>query len=144
MSAWIYEGKELIDIPEGVIGFVYCITNFITGRKYIGKKNMFFSRLKKVKNKAHKKRIKYESDWKDYWSSSASLKEDIEGLGSKNFSREILWLCTNKAQLNYLELREQIDRRVLESPDYYNEQIYCRIRKCRYLLGNDNAPSSEK
>jgi hypothetical protein len=142
MLPWLYRGKEITEIPEGVIGFVYLITNLKDRRQYIGKKNMFFSRLKKVKNKAHKKRIKYESDWKDYWSSSDALKRDVESLGAHNFEREIIWLCTNKAQLNYLELREQIDRRVLETNDYYNEQIYCRVRKCRYLLGNDNAPSS--
>ena len=130
---WIYQGKEFSEIPEGVVGFVYCITNLSDGRCYIGKKSAYFQRLKKVKNKRNK-RLKLESNWKSYWSSSEAVKRDVFLLGEWNFKREIIHLCTNKAQLNYLELREQIDRRVLESDQYYNEQIYCRIRKCRYLI----------
>lgn len=129
---WIYQHKEFSEFPEDAIGFVYCITNLTNGRRYIGKKNFFFLRRKKVANKRHRK-IKFESDWREYWSSSETLKKDIMSLGEINFRREIIWLCQNKAQMNYLELREQLDRRVLETDDYYNEQIYCRIRKCKYL-----------
>lgn len=139
LSPWIYQFKEFSDIPEGVVGFVYCITNMENGRRYIGKKIAQFSRLKKVKNKRNK-RIKFESDWRDYWSSSEAVKRDVKNFGAQNFRREVIHLCTSKAELNYLELREQMDRRVLESDDYYNEQIYCRVRKCRYL----NASSSQK
>lgn len=130
---WIYKAKEFLEIPEGVVGFVYCITNMVNGKKYIGKKNAFFSRLKKAKNKRNK-RIKLESNWKDYWSSSEAVKKDVENYGEHNFRREVIYLCYNKMQLNYMELKEQMDRRVLEDENYYNEFIYVRVRKCRYLL----------
>lgn len=91
-----------------------------------------FSRLKKTTNK-RKIKIKYESDWRDYWSSSKEVKKDVDSLGPQNFKREIIYFCTSKAQLNYLELREQMDRRVLESDDYYNEYVHVRIRKSKCL-----------
>ena len=35
---WFYQDKEVMDIPEDSIGFVYLITNLTNNRKYIGKK----------------------------------------------------------------------------------------------------------
>ena len=130
---WIYKGKELIEIPLGFIGFVYIITNLVNDKKYIGKKNFYFVKYKQVKKK--KKRTKIESDWKDYYSSSPFLKKDVEEFGKDKFKREILHLCSNKAQMNYLELKEQIFREVLERDDYYNDWIFVRIRKCSALKG---------
>ena len=63
---WLYDNKELEVIPEDAYGYVYLITNTATGRKYIGKKLFWFRKTKVVKGK--KKRIKVESDWRDYWS----------------------------------------------------------------------------
>lgn len=128
---WYYQNELLETIPESTIGFVYCITNLTNNKKYIGKKNFYFSKTKKIKTK--KKRIKVESDWKEYWSSSNSVKEDVEKLGKENFKREIIHLCTSKSQMSYLELREQIDRRVMETDDYYNEYIMARIHKTKQL-----------
>lgn len=35
---WIYEGQPLTEEIIGKrFGFVYCITNLLTGKKYIGK-----------------------------------------------------------------------------------------------------------
>jgi len=129
---WHYRGKEFLEIPEGIVGFVYCITNMVNGKRYIGKKNAFSSRLKKTKNKRNK-RIKLNSNWKDYWSSSSAVHKDVESYGEENFRREVIHLCYNKMQLNYMELKEQMDRRVLEDEHYYNEFIYVRVRKCRNL-----------
>ena len=131
---WLFEGTEVENLPESCVGFIYIITNTITGRKYIGKKLAKFSkttqRTIKLKNGTKKKkkiRSKVDSDWRDYWSSSDELKKDIETLGSDNFSREILYYCNSKAECNYIEAREQFSRRVLESDDYYNGIIDCRI-----------------
>ena len=52
---WFYKDEEFNNIPEGAFGFVYLITNRNNERKYIGKKNFFFSRLKKIKGKIRKK-----------------------------------------------------------------------------------------
>jgi hypothetical protein len=124
---WIYKDSIFEEVPENYYGFVYLITNKMTGRKYIGKKLFWFSKIKKIKGK--RKRIKAESDWKSYWSSSDEVKKDLEIYGEDNFIREILYLCVNKGSCNYLEAREQMDRRVLESEDYYNGQIQCRVHK---------------
>jgi hypothetical protein len=124
---WIYNNKPLEEIPENAYGYVYLITNTITGRKYIGKKLFWFRKTKILKGK--KKRLKVESDWKDYWSSSDELKADIEKLGINNFSREILHICPNKGLCNYLEAKEQMVRCVLETDQYYNSQVQCRVHR---------------
>ena len=76
---WLHEGKQLEIVPEDAYGFVYLITNNVTGRKYIGKKLFWFKKIKTVKGK--RKRIKVESDWRDYWSSSDDVKKDVKELG---------------------------------------------------------------
>lgn len=124
---WIYNSSPLEIIPEDAYGYVYLITNTITNRRYIGKKLFWFRKTKVIKGK--KKRIKVESDWREYWSSSEEVKSDVEKYGSDKFTREILYICPNKGSCNYLEAREQMDRRVLESDDYYNGQIQCRVHR---------------
>jgi hypothetical protein len=124
---WIYNNKPLEEIPENAYGYVYLITNITTGRKYIGKKLFWFRKTKVLKGK--KKRLKVESDWKDYWSSSDELKADIAKLGINNFSREILHICPNKGLCNYLEAKEQMVRCVLETNQYYNSQVQCRVHR---------------
>jgi hypothetical protein len=121
-------------LPEECVGFVYCITNNQSGRKYIGKKLAKFSKTtyKTVKQKngikkRKKIRSKIDSDWREYWSSSDELKKDIVSLGQDNFTREILFYCKSKSECTYIEARTQFERKVLESDDYYNGQISCRI-----------------
>ena len=133
---WLYEQQQISELPEDCVGFVYLITNNVTGRKYIGKKLAKFSktsyRVVKLKNGNKKrKRIKskIDSDWQTYWSSSDELNKDIELLGEDNFTREILFYCRSKAECTYVEAREQFSRKVLESDDYYNGQINCRIHQ---------------
>jgi hypothetical protein len=40
-----------------------------------------------------------------------------------------LYLCKTRSDCAYLELREQIDNRVLESDSYYNDWVAVKIRK---------------
>jgi hypothetical protein len=123
---WLYEGQEYPGPNEKLVGFVYMITCLETGRRYIGKKLFWSMRRKQVKGKV--KRVKTESDWKKYWSSSEELRGDVVRLGEEKFKREIIHLCFGKGELSYLEVREQIDNRVLEHPDqWYNNLIYCKI-----------------
>ena len=131
---WTYKGTEVVALPEDCIGFVYIIVNVLTGKKYIGKKLAKFSkttyRVVKLKNgnkKRKKIRSKIDSDWQTYFGSNDQLNKDIAELGSDNFTREILFYCTSKAACSYIEAREQFNHRVLESDDYYNGQIVCRI-----------------
>jgi hypothetical protein len=131
---WLYESKQIDQLPEDCVGFVYLITNTITGRKYIGKKLAKFSKttykvvkLKNGNKKKKKIRSKIDSDWQLYYGSSPELTRDIEKLGVENFSREILYYCQSKAECSYVEAREQFARRVLESDDYYNGHIQVRV-----------------
>lgn len=125
---WIYKGEPVQEIDNKYVCFVYCITNLLTGRQYIGLKTTVSPKTRTVKGK--KIKTKVESNWREYWSSSAELQADIEKLGKDNFRREILYFCTMKAHANYLEMREQIDQRVLENPDrYYNSIINARVNR---------------
>jgi hypothetical protein len=131
---WLFEGKEVENLPEHCVGFVYIITNQLSGRKYIGKKLAKFSKttVKTVKfkngNKRKRKiRSKIDSDWREYYGSSPELLKDIEQLGAVNFTRQILYYCNSKAECSYIEAREQFARHVLESDEYYNGIINCRI-----------------
>ena len=131
---WLYQNTPVETLPETCVGFVYLITNNLTGRKYIGKKLAKFSKTtyKVVKQKngiKKKKRIrsKIDSDWQQYYGSSADLSADIEKLGTDNFTREILYYCASKSECSYIEAREQFSRRVLESQDYYNGHIQVRV-----------------
>jgi hypothetical protein len=132
--SWLFEGKNIEVLPEDCVGFVYLITNKLTGRKYIGKKLAKFSRTTyktvKLKNgNKKKKRIrgKIESDWQTYYGSNEQLNKDVTQLGSENFTREILHYCGSKAECSYIEAREQFSRRVLESDDWYNGHIQVRV-----------------
>jgi hypothetical protein len=128
MESWIYQGKEFTSEDIGkYFGFVYMITNLETGVKYIGKKN-FYSLRKDTKksNGKRKKRIRKESDWKNYYSSSDTLKFLVNTKGKEIFKREILLLCYTLGELNYSETKYLFKYDVLESDDYYNDNIIGR------------------
>ena len=143
---WYYQDTIIEELPDDCVGFVYLITNNISGRKYIGKKLAKFAKTTyktvKLKNGSKKKkkiRGKIDSDWRDYYGSSDQLTADVLQLGSENFTREILYYCQSKAECSYIEAREQFRRRVLESDDYYNGHIQVRvhgshIKKSQLLL----------
>jgi hypothetical protein len=132
--SWTHQGQLVTEIPEEYIGFVYLITNTISGKMYIGKKLSKFAKttykVVKLKNGTKKRKKikgKIESDWQDYYGSNDTLKADVIKLGPENFQREILYYCKTKAECSYIEAREQFSRRVLESDDYYNGQISVRV-----------------
>ena len=100
-------------------GFVYRITNIKTNRIYIGKKQLFFKRAKKI----------IPSDWLTYKSSCKVLVEEIS-LNAQDFIFEIIAIAYSKNELNYLELKHQILEGVLER-DSYNGWIKVTCRKLK-------------
>ena len=132
MKPWTYQGKPFeLPVPfdpKQLHGFVYCITNLVTGKKYIGKKGFVFSKSKQIKGK--KKKFKAESDWSTYCGSSEILLNEIAEHGIEDFDREILHLCKSKAECSYWETYEIFRSQALLKPNLYiNEWVSCKIRR---------------
>lgn len=125
---WIYKEQDFTEDMIGEdYGFVYVITNQVTGKKYIGKKFFYSLKTKQVKGK--KKKMKLPSDWQTYYGSNEELKKDVIIHGKESFRREIVHLCKSKGVCGYLEAKEQFINGALESEDYYNSWIMVRVRK---------------
>lgn len=125
---WIYQDKDFTEEQIGEnYGFVYCITNKVSGKKYIGKKFFYSSKTKQVKGK--KKKFKVASDWQTYYGSNEELKKDVIMHGKEMFERSIMHLCKSKGECGYLEAKEQFLNCVLENDEYYNTWIMVRVRK---------------
>jgi hypothetical protein len=138
--SWYYQNTLVEELPEECVGFVYLITNKVSGKKYIGKKLAKFAKttykVVKLKNGTKKKkkiRSKIDSDWQTYYGSNIELNKDVELLGTENFTREILFYCTSKSECSYIEAREQFNHKVLESTDYYNGHIQVRVHGSHIL-----------
>lgn len=125
---WLLDNEEFVAPQEEHYGFVYLITNTITGKQYVGKKLFWHKKTRYVKGK--RKRYLAESDWKGYYGSSKALTEDLQRQGEHTFKREIIRLCKNKGECSYYEAKEQFDREVLYNPElYYNDWIICRVSR---------------
>ena len=128
---WTYLGKtfESEDISDNY-GFIYRITNTTNDFDYIGRK--YFTTIKKrppLKGKKNKRRETVETDWKDYWGSSARLVEDMARLGKDKFTREIIHLCKSRGETNYMEAYYQFKEGVLLKENNYNGIIQIKLGK---------------
>lgn len=133
-SPWLYNNKIVEELPEGCEAFVYLITNNQNNMKYVGKKLAKFKTSKPpLKGKKRKRKGTKESDWREYWGSSDNLKADVAELGEENFTREILYFCASRGIASYLEAKEQFDRRVLLTDEYYNGIINVRVGGSKIL-----------
>ena len=131
---WLYKQHEMDELPEDCEAFVYLITNLTNNKKYIGKKLAKFKTTKPpLKGKKNKRRGYKESDWRTYWGSNDYLKEDVIELGEDKFTREILYFCASRGIASYLEAKEQFDREVLLTDDYYNGIINVRVGGSKIL-----------
>jgi len=109
-------------------GFIYRITNMVSGKVYFGKKQIkSVKKLKPLKGRKNKRHFDIETDWKTYTSSSNDVNKDIETLGKDKFAFEILKFCDSKFELAYYEAKIQFDHDVLLKEGYYNGIINCRI-----------------
>jgi hypothetical protein len=128
---WLRDDVEFTsDMIGDYVGFVYIITDLTNNKKYVGKK-LFESKrtLPPLKGKTRKRKVTKESDWMSYYGSSEELMLLVEANGADSFKREILHLCHSRGEMSYLEAKEQFDREVLLSADYYNGIINCKIHK---------------
>ena len=129
LQPWIYRDAPITEEQAaGYVGFVYLITNTIDGRRYIGKKLFTKAKtLQPLKGKTRKRRSRVQSDWEKYFGSSDELKADVKEHGPENFTREILRLCSSKAETSYWETYEIFSRHALLDPTYYNKWVSSRI-----------------
>lgn len=139
-NPWIYNGKPFTSADIGeYFGFVYLITNKLNKRKYIGRKYLWQFRTPKGK----KRKVKSESDWKNYYGSCPELKEDIIKFGRENFSRTILSLHKTKGKTNFGETSQLFKNDVLTEsldtgePAFYNSNILGRFYRKDYYDSND-------
>lgn len=125
---WLYQGVEQTEAPTDYQGFVYLIEDLHNDRLYIGKKNYWTTqKLPPLKGKTRRRHRRVETDWHEYWGSSAKLNEQIALHGPVNFRRTILKQCITKTDMAYWETKTQFDLNVLLDSRYYNEMINCRI-----------------
>ena len=128
-NPWLYDGKvfESEDIKD-YFGFCYILTDLENGMKYIGRKYFYSIR----KKKGIRKKVRSESDWKSYYSSSKKIQQMVQESGPNRFKREILSLYKKKGQVNYNETKLLFQHNVLEAVNddgerlYYNENIMNR------------------
>jgi hypothetical protein len=133
MGSWYYKEQEFTteiaqaEIDCGAVGFVYCITDTLNGKKYIGKKTLVSKRrLAPLKGKTKKRTKIVHSDWQKYYGSSEIVKA-LVAERPNDFQREVLTICHSKGALNYEEARLQFQLEVLLSDDYYNNFIGAKI-----------------
>ena len=135
-NPWIFDGTPFLseDI-NGMHGFVYCITNTLNGKRYIGRK--YFYQLRKPRGGG--RRVKSESDWKKYYGSSSELTEDRKQFGNLVFKRDILSLHKTKGLVNFEETRQLFINNVLTeamsdgTPAFYNSNILGRYMRKDYF-----------
>tara|TARA_B110000285_G_C15099074_1_gene603884 strand:- start:1139 stop:1585 length:447 start_codon:yes stop_codon:yes gene_type:complete len=136
---WTYNQKpveNISDFPNLTYGFVYKITHKETGKSYIGKKILQFTRKVKLGKKELKlleggkgrrqvfKVVVKESDWASYWGSNKYLKDLYQTEPKENFERDILIAASSKKQLTYYEVKYQMIYQVLEKPEeFFNDNI---------------------
>ena len=142
-NPWIFDGHPFLseDINDS-FGFVYCITNLLDGRKYIGRK--YFWQLRKPRGKT--RRVRSESNWKKYYGSSDELNEERRRVGNNAFfKREILSLQATKGRVNFEETRQLFLNNVLTetlddgTPAYYNSNILGRYYRKDYGSDSDQS-----
>jgi hypothetical protein len=115
MSSQAHHWIGLTPDPDMYYGFLYIITNNITGKKYIGRK--FYHTYRK------RKKLK-ESNWRKYTGSCKPLNEDIKTLGKENFTFEIFKQYLTRGNVVYYECNYQHKFDVLTARDEEGERLW--------------------
>ena len=119
-------------------GFVYVIVEKKTGKKYIGKKFFWSSKILPI-TKTRKRRVKtlVESDWMQYYGSSKEVQALVEENGPDAYQRIILHLCKSKGECSYYEAKYQFEYDVLLKPkEYYNAFVGAKIHRNHVIPKN--------
>ena len=130
---WYYKNdkvESIEDMPEGVFGFVYQIVHMVSGKKYIGKKQLMSNRtLPPLKGQKKKRKVTKESNWQDYYGSQKEMKQLVkESQDLTEFDRRILMYCFTKKELTYYETKELFCQEVIERDnDFINDNIQGRF-----------------
>ena len=152
---WIYKGKvvtEIDDMPDDTYGFIYKVIHLPSGKKYIGKKVLYFERNKRLGKRALqvlreerakkgikgrvplKQKVITESDWKDYHGSHLEIKRLLDKDGPMSFQRQILSYVKSKKELTYYECKELFINEVLErDTEYINDNILGKFYRKDFL-----------
>lgn len=152
---WKYKGRfitSIEDMPEGTYGFIYETVHKPTGKKYLGKKVLYFERNKRLGKKALealreerkakgiggrvpiKQKVITESDWKTYYGSHKEILQLVKEEPSIAFEREILCYVPSKKLLTYYECKYLFINEVLENRDnYINDNILGKFYRKDFL-----------
>ena len=152
---WLYKGEEVNSIdqmPENTFGFIYEVVHKPSGRKYLGKKVLYFERNKRLSQKAInqlreerkakgiggrvplKQKIVSESDWMKYYGSHAEIKQLIKEGKQDEFDREILQYVPSKKLLTYYECKYLFINEVLENENYINDNVLAKFYRKDFQL----------
>lgn len=146
-------------------GFVYLVTNVLSGKKYVGKKSLWSTLTKKVNrvdgNGKKNTKVTKESDWRTYTTSSKEVNAELAA--GVAFTFQILSLHKNKGALAYAEIECMVLRDVLRAKfdnglrEYYNgcignmkfaltDEISASHRKnlAKSMTGNSNAKGGKQ
>jgi hypothetical protein len=143
--SWLYKEKTIHSIEDfdepKPFGFIYIVHHVPSGKKYLGKKVLFFERNVKLgkkelillkeerkQNKVQgriptKKHVTSESDWLTYYGSSSQIKTLVKNKPKEEFIKEIIHLCYSKKSLSYWETKMLFERDVLHSDIWLNDNI---------------------
>lgn len=145
MSHWLYENNIITELPIGVVGFVYKITNLTNNKSYIGRKYAVSTKRKaltkkqKIAGRVRKDVIKTESNWATYTGSNKNLNDDIAALGTDSFKFEILYFGKTKGVVNYIEETLHHKLNVILDTNYYNDCVgprrFMALRQNKELQG---------
>ncbi len=156
---WIYKGTLVASIkamPENTYGFIYEVTHIPTGKKYLGKKVLYFERNKRLGKRALealrqerkakgiggrtplKQKVITESDWKTYYGSQKEILELVKEGNERDFKREILQFVKDKKQLTYFECKYLFINEVLETRNnYINDNILGKFYRKDFFNENN-------
>lgn len=119
MTDWIL-ADDIKDLTvTNYHSFVYRIT-LPNGEWYVGKKKVWVE---------SKKKIKKESNWKDYWSSSKDLQARVTAAGEVNCKREIIKLCVSAGEASWLELKALIETDAMLDSKCLNANVLMSFHK---------------